>query len=140
MIRRAMQRDNPVRAGVTVIFALTTLIALVLILPATCVRAAADPASFDYVTSGVGADEIERLKPREKDFNLKLVFTLVEGNYISDVAVTVKDKTGVPVLVLFSPGPLVLAKLPRGSYVLEATYENSKQTRKVDVRERLRTE
>jgi hypothetical protein len=104
------------------------------------VRAAADPASFVYVTSGVGADEIARLKAREKDFNLKLVFTLVEGNYVSDVAVTVKDKTGNPVLAVFSPGPVMLAKLPRGSYVVEATYESNTQTRKVDVRERLRTE
>jgi hypothetical protein len=140
MIRRDTQRDYPVRSGVIVMFALTALMALVLILAAPYARGAAGPASFDYMTSGVGADEIDRLKAREKDFNLKLVFTLVEGNYVSDVAVVVKDKTGNPVLVLFSPGPLVLAKLPPGSYVVEAVYENSKQTRKIEVRERLRIE
>lgn len=140
MVHRDTQRDNPVRSGILIIFALAALIALVLILASPYAHGAADPASIDYMASGVGADEVERLKAREKDFNLKLVFTLVEGNYVSDVAVTVKDKTGNPVLVLFSPGPLVLVKLPRGSYVLEATYENNKQTRKVDVRERLRTE
>jgi hypothetical protein len=97
MIRRDTQRDNPVRTGVMVISAITLLLALILILPATCARAAADPASFDYVTKRCRTDEIERLKPREKDLNLKLVFTLVEGNYVSDVAVTLKDKAGNPV-------------------------------------------
>jgi hypothetical protein len=140
MIRRDMQRDNPVRMGIIVIFALTALIALVLLLAAPYAHGAADRASIDYLASGVGADEIERLRAREKEFNLKLVFTLVEGNYVSDVAVIVKDKAGNPVLVVFSPGPVVLAKLPPGSYVVEATYESNMQTRKVDVRERLRTE
>jgi hypothetical protein len=76
----------------------------------------------------------------ERGYNLKLVFTLVEGNYVSDVAVVVKDRAGIPVLVVFAPGPLVLAKLPRGSYVVEATYGSSTLTRRVDVRDRMRTE
>ena len=83
---------------------------------------------------------MKRLKAREREFNLKLMFTLVEGYYVSDVAVVVKDKAGIPVLVFFAPGPVVLAKLPRGSDVVEATYESNTQTRKFDVRERMRTE
>ena len=93
-----------------------------------------------YLSGGVGSDEMERLKARESEFNLKLVFTLVEGNYVSDVAVVVKDNAGNPVLVLFAPGPVVLAKLPRGSYVVEATYGSNTQTRRFDVRERMRIE
>ena len=93
-----------------------------------------------YLTGGIGFDEMEQLKSREHEFNLKLVFTLVEGNYLSDVSVVVKDKAGTPVLVLFAPGPVVLAKLPRGSYVVATTYEDNTQTRRFDVRERMRTE
>jgi hypothetical protein len=99
-----------------------------------------DPSAFGYVAGGVGADEMERMKARESEYNLKLVFTLVEGNYVSDVAVVIKDKAQNPVLVLFAPGPLVLAKLPPGAYSVEATYGASTQTRQVEVRERLRTE
>ena len=95
---------------------------------------------IDYITGGVGSDEMERLKARESEFNLKLVFTLVEGNYLSDVAVVVKDKAGNPVIVLFAPGPVVLAKLPRGAYVVEATYGSNTRTRRIEVRERMRTE
>jgi hypothetical protein len=93
-----------------------------------------------YLTGGIGADEAERLQAREREFNLKLVFTLVEGNYVSDVSIVVKDKTGNPVLVLHAPGPLMLAKLPRGAYIIDATYEGKTQSRKVDVSERMRTE
>lgn len=95
---------------------------------------------IEYLAGGVGADEMERLKSREGEFNLKLVFTLVEGNYISDVAVVVKNREGNPVLVLHAPGPLVLAKLPRGAYVVEATYEGKAQARKINIRDRLHTE
>ena len=83
---------------------------------------------------------MDRLQARERESNLKLVFTLVEGNYVSDVAVVVKNKAGNPVLVLHAPGPLVLAKLPRGAYVVEATYEGNTQTRRIDVGERMHTE
>ena len=42
--------------------------------------------------------------------------------------------------MLHAPGPVVLAKLPRGSYVVEATYEGNTQTRRIDVGERMHTE
>ena len=99
-----------------------------------------DSEGYGYLAGGIGADEMQRLAAREHEFNVKLIFTLVEGNYISDVAVVFNDKAGNPVLVLHAPGPLVLARLPRGSYVVEATYEGNTQTRKLDVRERRLTE
>lgn len=37
-------------------------------------------------------------------------------------------------------GPLVPARPPRGSYVVEATYEGNTPRRRIDVRERMRTE
>ena len=98
------------------------------------------PRSPPYTAGGIGADEMERLNARAGEFNLKLVFTLKEGNYLSDVAVVVKDRGGHTVLAFTSPGPLALAKLPRGPYVVEATYEGNTQVRKVELRERLRTE
>ena len=99
-----------------------------------------DANRVGYLAGGIGADDMERIKAREGEFNLKLVFTLVEGNYVSDVAVVINDKAGNPVIVLFAPGPLVLAKLERGAYTVEATYGGTTLTRKVDVQGRLRTE
>jgi len=96
--------------------------------------------AIEYVTGGVGSDEMQQLTAREKEFNLKLVFTLVEGNYVSDVDVAVQDASGKSLLAVSARGPIVLAKLPRGSYVIQASYEGKTQTRKVTVGERLRTE
>ncbi|MGZ8265706.1 MAG: carboxypeptidase regulatory-like domain-containing protein [Burkholderiales bacterium] len=100
----------------------------------------ATAAGIAYATGGVGADEMQKLRAREKEFNLKLVFTLVEGNYLSDVSVVVKDKAGRSLLSATGAGPLFLAKLPRGSYVVDATYEGKTQSRTLTVSDRLRTE
>ncbi|MFN7087046.1 MAG: carboxypeptidase-like regulatory domain-containing protein [Burkholderiales bacterium] len=94
-----------------------------------------------YVSGGIGADSQERLQAIEKQFNLKLVFTLVEGNYLADVAVTVKDAKGRTVAEHVADGPFFMAKLPAGSYSVAASYEGKSQTRKVTLREgALRTE
>ena len=45
--------------------------------------AAAHAQRIAYITGGIGLTEREQLKALEKDFNLKLMFTLIEGNYIS---------------------------------------------------------
>ncbi|MDP1717732.1 MAG: hypothetical protein Q8L40_06615, partial [Burkholderiales bacterium] len=94
-----------------------------------------------YVSGGVGVDSEERLKAREKEFNLKLVFTLVEGNYLADIAVAIKDGGGKTVIEHVADGPFFMAKLPAGTYAVSAVYEGKTQTRKVAVRDgRLRTE
>ena len=38
-----------------------------------------------YISGGIGETEQEQLVAREKEFNLKLVFSLIEGNYVADV-------------------------------------------------------
>jgi len=92
-------------------------------------------------SGGIGLDSQESLKAREKDFNLKLVFTLVEGNYLSDVGVTIKDAAGRILLEHVADGPFFLARLPSGTYSVSARYDGKTQTRKVSVTAgRLRTE
>ena len=94
-----------------------------------------------FISGGVGIGSMERLAAREKEFNLKLVFTVVEGNYLADVGVTVKDATGKTVIEQVADGPFFMAKLPAGAYSVTAVYEGKAQTRKVAVRDdRLRTE
>ena len=96
-------------------------------------------AGDNYITGGVGLGERARFKAREKEFNLKVASTLHEGNYVSDVDVAVKDAGGKSVLALTTQGPLVLAKLPRGSYVVQATYDGKTQTRRVNLGNSLQT-
>lgn len=96
--------------------------------------------SVSFISGGVGVDSEERLKAREREFNLKLVMTLVEGNYLADVGVKIVDGAGKTVIEHVTEGPIFLAKLPGGTYAVSATYEGTTQSRKVKVGERLRTE
>jgi hypothetical protein len=94
-----------------------------------------------FVSGGVGADSEERLTAHEKDFNLKLVFTLVEGNYVSDVNVVLKSAAGKTLIDSVADGPFFMAKLPAGNYTLALAYNGQEQQRKVSVAAgKLRTE
>jgi hypothetical protein len=94
-----------------------------------------------YLSGGVGKPEREQLQALEKEFNLKLVFTQVDGKFVAAVRVVVSDATGRKLLEHVADGPLFMARLPAGEYSIAATFAGSTQTRKVDVAaNRLRTE
>lgn len=104
-------------------------------------RAADQPVSLSYISGGVGVDSQERLNARAGEFNLKLVFTLVEGNYLADVNVVLTDAKGGKIVEHLADGPFFLVKLPAGQYSVAATYEGKTVTRKLQVGARgLRTE
>ena len=95
---------------------------------------------IEYLSGGIGINSQDEINARAKDFNLKLVFTLNEGNYIADVGVAVKDAKGRTVVEDTAEGPFFLAKLPAGQYTVAATYEGRTVTRKLQVGKGLRTE
>ena len=94
-----------------------------------------------YLSGGVGDEEEARLKARQNEFNLKLLFTLNEGNYLAGVDVAITDGAGRKVIQAVSEGPYFMANLPAGQYTVAATREGKTITRKVQVGNRgLRTE
>jgi len=82
-----------------------------------------------FASGGVGEDSLQRMEALSKDFNLKVIFALKAGNYVSDVAVVISDARGAKVLETVSEGPWFLAKLPPGKYQFTATYESESFTR-----------
>lgn len=74
-----------------------------------------------YISGGVGEESMERLKALSGDFNLKLVFALKSGDYLSDVRVTILDAGGSTILDTTARGPWLLARLPPGNYRIVAT-------------------
>ena len=118
------------RAGVTLIAA-----ALLggLGLQTLAAERGAGRSAVPYVSGGVGEDALARLKAREKEFNLKLVFTLTEGNYLADVGVSIADASGRPLVEHVTDGPVFMARLPAGTYVITARYSGNAQTRKVSL-------
>ena len=117
------------------------LLFLLIIFVATTVGAQAQSDAIPTLTGGVGIEENDILRPQQSKFNLKFLFTFIEGDYIADVAVKVADAKGNVVLEQMVDGPILLALLPAGNYVATLTYEGVAQTRKLALRDKgLRTE
>ncbi len=89
--------------------------------------------SVTYVSGGVGDDSIAKLESLARDFNLKLVFALQSGNYVTDVKVVIADSKGKTLLDATSEGPWFLARLPAGNYQIVATFEGKAVKRSVTV-------
>jgi hypothetical protein len=93
-----------------------------------------------YVSGGVGTTSMDRLSSLTKDFNLKLVFALKSGNYVSDVKVTIANAAGKTLLDTTSEGPWFLTKLPVGNYQIVATFAGNAEKRTIAVgAEKLKT-
>ena len=126
--RRAMRRQAAYAA-------IATLICFAWVAPASAKADEIVMASsgVTYVTGGTGTEAVDRLRAMEKDFNLKLVFALKNGEYLADVDVSVVDAANHVVLNTLSEGPLLLAKLPAGNYQVNANYRGSVERRTVAV-------
>ena len=93
-----------------------------------------------YVSGGVGTTSLDRLTSLARDFNLKLVFALKSGDYVSDVKVSIADAAGKQLLDTTSEGPWFLAKLPAGNYQIVATLAGKAEKRTIAVgAEKLKT-
>lgn len=94
-----------------------------------------------HVSGGVGEDEAAKLLALQNTFNLKLLFTLLEGNYLADVGVVITDAANNRIVDHTAQGPLFMAKMPAGRYTVTATYEGKTVSRRVTLRDgRLHTE
>ena len=86
-----------------------------------------------YVSGGVGTDSIDHLNSLAGNFNLKLVFALKSGSYVSDVGVVIADAAGKTLLKTTSEGPWLLTRLPAGNYQVVATFAGNAVKRQIAV-------
>jgi len=86
-----------------------------------------------YVSGGVGLESLDQLSSMSRDFNLKLVFALNSGAYLSGVQVAIIDAKGKTMVDSTSDGPWFMAKLPSGSYQVIATVAGKAEKRQVTV-------
>jgi hypothetical protein len=75
----------------------------------------------------------DNLRAQAPDHNIKMVFSLNTGNYVSDVQVKVTDASGRIVIDDTSNGPWLMAKLPAGNYTAIATYNGKPVTQRFSV-------
>jgi hypothetical protein len=86
-----------------------------------------------YASGGIGDDSIARLNSLAPDFNLKLVFAMSSGNYVTGVRVAIADAAGKTVLDTLSEGPWFLTKVPAGNYQVVATFAGKPVKRQISV-------
>ena len=89
------------------------------------------------VSGGIGLDERQSLKVMENDFNLKMVFAVLRGRYLSNIPLIIQDSNGTELLSTDSKGPWFMANLHPGNYEITAIYKNQKKKRTVTVGDKL---
>lgn len=86
-----------------------------------------------FVSGGFGQDERDQLQAMQSRFNLKLVFAVAAGNYLSDIDVRIMDEQGSTLVETRTDGPILMAKLSAGTYTVAADNKGSGKQRSVDV-------
>jgi hypothetical protein len=105
-------------------------------IPAYAAQAPDNRTGVTVISGGIGIAERETLAEAARGFNLKLVFVLSTGNYLSDVPFDIVDKSGKLVASHVASGPVAYAKLPPGIYRLTARFGEAPQSRTVTVQRR----
>ena len=96
-------------------------------------EAVQNSGGVSYVSGGVGTTSTDRLSSLSKDFNLKLVFALKSGDYISGVDVTIANAAGKTLVNTKSEGPWFLTRLPAGNFKIAATFDGKTESRTIAV-------
>jgi hypothetical protein len=94
-----------------------------------------------FVSGGIGKDEADAMKDAASQFPLTLEFAASDERptqdasapYVSDAVVAIRDAQGRGVLSARSDGPLLLVRLPSGSYTVEAEWNGVRKQRSVSV-------
>lgn len=125
-------RLTPIFIAVGLLVFAETAIAAVEGTPMTAPKVVSE-AGVSYVSGGVGEDEFRVIESMAKQFNLKLLMTTKEGNYLSNVTIAIADRHGKKVLDTVSEGPVLFASLPPGKYQVTASMGGETQQQRVEV-------
>lgn len=87
-----------------------------------------DNHGVDYVTGGIGSEEVEAMESFKKQFNLYFLFSEGKvGRVIDDINISISDSKNQPVFALEHAAPRLLLNLPSGKYQVTASYLGSEQ-------------
>jgi hypothetical protein len=94
-----------------------------------------------YISGGVGQDEASEMKQLAKSYPLEIVFVQKANReetdrieeYLAAVKLQIKDAKGSVVLDITTDGPILLADLPSGNYLIAAEYNNVVKTNRIRI-------
>lgn len=88
---------------------------------------------IQYITGGIGEEEMAQLKAVARDYNLQVLLSAKTGEYVAGVMLRVLNADGKEVLSVSSAGPYVYAALPSGAYTVEAVRDGEMRRMRVTV-------
>jgi len=87
-----------------------------------------------FLSGGVGDMEQDELLVLNKKYNLRVALTDAKGEYLSGIEVAIENSAGKALVETTTAGPILLAELDPGRYVLKASDHGRKpEERVVDV-------
>lgn len=95
---------------------------------------------ISFVSGGLGQDARARLQAMEGEFNLKLVFALDAGQYLSGIRVRIANQSQDTLLDTTTDGPILLVRMPAGQYVVTASKGQDSKRRELSVDRRETTQ
>jgi len=93
--------------------------------------------AVSYVTGGIGEDEAAAFRQAAAAYPLEMLFVGKAGprnEFLADVRVSVRNRSGTASLETTADGPFLLAELPAGKYTIEAEYRGERKRRAVEIR------
>jgi hypothetical protein len=96
--------------------------------------------AITYVTGGIGSDEAQMLRDESANYPLTLELAAAAGGprdeYISNAEVRIVDSRGSLVLDTRTEGPLMLVRLPAGTYAVDVEWNGLHKQKTVEIGER----
>lgn len=90
-----------------------------------------------YVSGGIGSDEAEQMRQQAANYPLTLEMATAAGGprdaYISDARVEIRDSKGSPVLNTTTQGPIMLLRLPSGTYTVDVDWHGTQKHKTIVV-------
>jgi YfaZ precursor len=73
-----------------------------------------------YVSGGVGLESRATLRAKQGEYNLMVILSHQDGHYLGGAALAIRDQAGRTVLKIGAKGPWIFARLPPGTYTVDA--------------------
>jgi len=89
-----------------------------------------------YITGGIGEDEATAFRQAAATYPLELVFAQKarpRDEFLSDVRVTIRHRSGRLLLNTVTDGPFLLAKLPAGNYTITADHDGELKSQSIEI-------
>lgn len=92
-----------------------------------------------YATGGISKEERMAMNKLNKNYNLRLIFALKSGHYLSDLQIDIQNTKGKHWVFKESHGPLFLVNLPEGKYRVTATHKTDTIVKDLNVSQDFQT-